>query len=773
MFNFSVPAFSHYINKYMLIALLSVIMFLFVFEVSDSVLPGHDTMLVFQYFDFVYSHLHQYKEIPRWLPDSVYGLPAALYQISFLNINKYLVILFGILFDVQNVLLLYKSALLLDRVIFIVGVYFLSTVLYQSTTARWYLCLSAIGSLSIYHQVFFNFYLFYLIPILLYLVVSFFKTGKIAYLVAGSSVGLLHFWGHTVYFIPLQFYVLSAVFLIYAILAFPKNIIIKKTDYLFLAIGAGFLAFLIYLVYQSVNGMTSVAHARNSDFSVGLEDFLTYQNLNFFYMLKGYISGHFFNSDNTYYVGILPLFLMLYGLIKSKSPGFWIFSIVALLIFSFSIGGYFSTLYYHLPGINRYRHIGLVFGFFSFFILIASGFLIEELLKKAKPQFVMWLQRFFFILLFLVACDLVLTHSFTFEISVFKHGSVNMQVSQSTTPLSQSRFFVFILFIKLVFFLAIISLRRFFHLSAKYYIRFIVLFFLSDMAVYQFFVIKNIPQEENNSAVFSSIKKYDFSGPRNKPAESTGQPLTLIQSFADFIRSYPGTAYDVALDWANARYCINSFRSDRWNPYILSAVRARGGTVTHHNDESFFPENDSGFMKSMGCESPRFYFGRSFRIAASDEIKEFARIVDPSEEILLHHTPALLRLNQPLAENASFEILYHSAHKVRIRAMVPGNKPALLVYADAWDPRWSAIVNGQETQVMRANIGIKALELAPGENMIELEFVKHHPMTFFNNISFFLAVFIMSLCLLLFIFEYRKLQRTDDSQWVYRFIPDQ
>src|SRR5262249_9495133 len=60
---------------------------------------------------------------------------------------------------------------------------------------------------------------------------------------------------------------------------------------------------------------------------------------------------------------------------------------------------------------------------------------------------------------------------------------------------------------------------------------------------------------------------------------------------------------------------------------------------------------------------------------------------------------------------------------LRVSVNLPAElREGWLVYADVWNPRWTATVNGFEAPVERAFLAYKAVKLGPGKNDVEFRF---------------------------------------------------
>jgi hypothetical protein len=58
----------------------------------------------------------------------------------------------------------------------------------------------------------------------------------------------------------------------------------------------------------------------------------------------------------------------------------------------------------------------------------------------------------------------------------------------------------------------------------------------------------------------------------------------------------------------------------------------------------------------------------------------------------------------------------------RVGVRVEAPSPALLVLSDTWFPGWTATADGERREILRANVAFRAIELEPGEQLVEFRY---------------------------------------------------
>src|SRR5208283_4633880 len=146
---------------------------------SDTVRPFHDSAYVYECFHYFYNELFVNGEFARWAPYGAYGTQADIYQ-NGLHPTAYVVGLLGLLLHVKRTLVLVKASILLNEALFAFGLYLLGGELYRLRFTRLLITIGGVLSVSWLQQSFLNLGVFYLLPLTMYFLLRFFKTGSAA-----------------------------------------------------------------------------------------------------------------------------------------------------------------------------------------------------------------------------------------------------------------------------------------------------------------------------------------------------------------------------------------------------------------------------------------------------------------------------------------------------------------------------------------------------------------------------------------------------------------
>lgn len=104
---------------------------------------------------------------------------------------------------------------------------------------------------------------------------------------------------------------------------------------------------------------------------------------------------------------------------------------------------------------------------------------------------------------------------------------------------------------------------------------------------------------------------------------------------------------------------------------------------------------------------------------AADDRAAFAILVspafDPRREVIVAEGPAV---EAPPSFSGTVRLVSREPDRVRIGAVL--SQPGFVVLTDGYDPAWRATVDGNEAEVLRANLAFRAVRVPAGSHVVEL-----------------------------------------------------
>ena len=170
------------------------------FTLAPDFLPQQDAKLKVELFYFFYNTVLQKGTWPLWMPLHTFGLPSGIWQWVGLTPVHYLAIAVGKVFGTTDVLGLFKVCQILSELFFACGLYVLGRSLWAGRYVSWLVCMGC----GLFHWCFIDpfqrFSVFYLLPWILWLLVSFFRTGQAWRLWAVPVGVILWMMGNVLYY---------------------------------------------------------------------------------------------------------------------------------------------------------------------------------------------------------------------------------------------------------------------------------------------------------------------------------------------------------------------------------------------------------------------------------------------------------------------------------------------------------------------------------------------------------------------------------------------
>ncbi|MES2206951.1 MAG: YfhO family protein [Pseudomonadota bacterium] len=708
---------------------------------NNSVIPFHDTLLKYQFFHFSYSHLFNFNELPRWIPYGSYGISANFFQLIMLSPGNYLTDIIGLAFRITNTLFLFKLSILIDFIIYIFGIQLFANEAYKSKVATTVVTLSAIGSFSWLAQLHFNFYLYYLLPITFWCILKYYQSAKFNYIWLAVLIEAVSFIGSVPYFAPIHILIITIIFLSYNIINKEKKLI-KKNNYFFyyeFLLASFICIFLIIYSFNALQGTINVSSGRDMNgFRVPLNDFLTYRKPPLTNAIEGLLTGSTPHADNSYYVGLLPIALVFWGLFRIINPVFIGLTLSALTLIWLSIGGFFSRIIYFFPTMMIYRHIGFIFGAIGVLLILASGFVVDFLIQEQKNQLqTNKLKKIYTMIFLLMILDWVF---FTRQYNIPMH-------------LHGNGYILFLFIIKLILYFSIFygykSISNKPQYSLKGIENILIVIIIFDILSFQTIVHITAPGTHRvyPSFVFQ-VNKQNYISSRH---DIDNHDIISQQRMLIMQEALQGYAF--AYNWIGADPCYPKYRNDSWQHVIVEALAARGGHPKQINDISMLPFNDEKFKKSLGCESSKILLIQNhINSTADNDIILLKNLPDPSTTLITRDGPEIKPHFEKENTNALAIVKNFNANRIEISLDIHQNNSLWLYYADAYDARWKAEIDGIHTKIYRANVGFKAVLVPPGKHNVIMAFTGN---LFLNNLLALVGV-ITSISLIAWIIIYQR-----------------
>ena len=710
---------------------------------APAVVPIHDTLNVTESFHCFYSALRCQGEFIRWFPYGNYGIPADFYQLA-LHPTHYVAAIGGLLLGVDDTLLLAKIAMLLNELLLALGLYLLSRELFSLPLTQFLVSIGGVLSISWFGQAMFNLFLYYMLPLVMFLVFNFFKTKKPTYLFLAGITEICSLLGNVKYAVPLHFWIL-ALFAAVLVWEYPqavKRLVSPKTLvnpwlWVFLAV--------IGVIGGFMAGATADLSLLSPDRDpttgqTTLATFLDYGRPPMAAAALGLTTGALALGDNSYYIGLLPLAMFVYALATESRKTFLAIASVCLALVWLSIGGWFATPIFFLPGMSLYRHTALIYGIIGVLLLLGSGFGFERLALRLSGRATAPLK-------YPLPRTAVLIALVAFILADFWYCRYPKEPPLPAFTPGWQAFFTFRLAVfvaaaggVLVYTVACALRRRGPASSGQRTLLpayLVLLAFLFDVGSYRVQILESLPRmdpEFVTGSVFTAVETPYRAMRSNEPVDDRSR---AVLEFLTRDLPFNSTKYSLLYGFAGFDPCRPMYRTDVLSRGMYDMLVARGGQPTLYPNDGCPPQADVAFKRSLGCGAPKLrlttrpYFAETEAEAA----RLFTGLADPDAAVVLspggetaddkpndreyqQHEPDQHEMGQLGVIN----VTAFSSNHVEALVVVEHLHPVWLVYADSWNPGWKARVDGHAVPVRRANLGLKAVRLESGTHEVEFYF---------------------------------------------------
>jgi hypothetical protein len=675
-----------------------------------DLVPIHDTFYNFINFHVYYSHFFLERELVHWYPYSALGQPSAIQQVISFTPVDYAVALAGALLRIRDTMLLFKISVLAEQMVYVLGVVLLARRAFASRATALLLGVAAAGSVVWYAQLWFELRLFYLLPLVLYCVIGFLQEpARSERLWYAGLVCVAWGFGNPPYFASLWAVVLLLVLaapLVAQRSAWRAIVPRSRRSVVACAAFLGSAALFAYFGLRSLDDVMLREEGRDpTTGAVPLAVFLTYGGIaKLPAVIRGVLTGWPpqlpFGSgiDTSVYVGLLPLLALGLAVVRERAALFFGTLAAVAFVVAFSLGGRVSTVAYHLPTFDGYRHIGLVYGLVKVLALFAAGFGVERVASRwlrLPDRAAGWIA---------IAAGVVAAAAFA------RSGLLGWAAAW---PLALGLRVAVYLGLGALSFAATRSLATGLLVALAF-----------DLGLYQASVLARAPRL--STEYLAKTHAYDVAPMVYRPLRTDEiDPASTLpedqrsRDAAALVAGPGGQLYWNTHNFTHVDPCETPHYTEMWTirVYRLLLLEKRDGV-------------DADLGDRIGCTLPKL------RLVAGAAL--FDTATDAREAVIaMQGTPRgpdtvidVIRI-PPGAPRPDPEPARPAAGRVEVTRFTPNGIEATvhvdapggawLIYADAADPGWKAKIDGVPSWIYQANLAFKAVRVPAGAHVVRFE----------------------------------------------------
>ena len=199
------------LSRLLIFVIIALELSLFLYLFTHNRMVVHDTFLRFSMQYYMLNHTAIYHDIPHWIPYICHGSSSFFWfgiagcSSFFTNALFYL----GPLIKYFSFPFLFYFTTFIDKILFLIGVWLLSKRYYSSLKTVFFVATAVFFSAIWTEQIYFNFYFYYLLPLILYLIHLFLDTGHWKYFFFAINFLFLQTVGNLIYFLPVVTFIIT------------------------------------------------------------------------------------------------------------------------------------------------------------------------------------------------------------------------------------------------------------------------------------------------------------------------------------------------------------------------------------------------------------------------------------------------------------------------------------------------------------------------------------------------------------------------------------
>jgi hypothetical protein len=754
--------FSH--AKLDLLALTGLVLIVNLPYFNPAFIPTHDTGQSYQIFHYLYDGFYFNRAINQWDPYQGYGLWYGQTLATLTSLSTWPILLLGSLLRVTDSLLLYKLSILCQHLVFLLGLYLFSGLVFKQRSTVLLVCIAAITTTIWCRQLYFDWNIYYLLPLVLYLLVRFFIQNRPEYFWLAGITGVV--WSYGSIYLPSIWIFVLAIFTIIMTLLEPK-IWLSLFERTWKNItGFALFAFMAtcygYLLLHSTDSLIIITPGRDPlTLKTSLETFLTYGGTGTSVvpsLIFGWPVGvQMGNTEVVFYTGLLCLPFFLWGIARERSRVYLSMLAATLAVILLAQGGLFAVFVYHIPVVNYFRHLGYLYGLIKIMLIICAGFGWENFWHSTTNH--RWLLNCTCIFLFVLDFSFLIKFRPQIISAIGYLGNINQIHMSNRVDISGLLFFCLRLACYLTFLVAALVSSKTFQtrkkLSAEngftWIKTFLLVALLFDTLSFQFIAYQILRIQHLEDSFYTSITAF----PLTYQDQRSESPPTLRQQQAYTIMMNPAYSWEwVSTIYAFAQFDSCNFGSNQEGDIRYSMISKDVQKLLEARASIHGLATDPALLNVLGCNAPKIRLMTSVRYTEDDELTmQIIRETTKLDQVLVLTAPSA-NMTQQSSENETFnhgtvDVTHFEANHIIMEANVTAQKGAWLVYADAWHPGWQATVNGKQVQIFKAYGAFKAIWLENGQSHVSFEF-NNGILSSLNWVIFVTGVLFYAVLLLVF-----------------------
>ena len=686
---------------------------------NRSYMPGHDTKQSFELFYFFYNQLFFQHSLAQWMSFEPFGLVASLRQLQALDPFSYLAMLIGLVFRVQDVLILYKLSIFFEWLILLFGMYLLSRQLFKQRSTAFFVCLVLLNQASKWwFQIYFDLRIFDMLPITIYTFVLFFEKKKIVYLWLTLVLFCLWLMGSGLYTAELwvfAFLVLGGIFWLNNRHGW-QDVFSSGWGIRWLVLAGVLLVTYTCMMHDFKNGFD--VEGRGDSGILPINNFLVHGGPS--QSLPEFFKAALNYKDTSLYIGVMPVFFFFWGLFCVRDKNYYAFLLTTAALWALSFQGILSLLFYFIPGMFFYHHLAWFWGLTRIFFIICAGFGMEGFMASPIKQRIKYLALIMVAGAFLA--DAVRLSSNGLFALATDWGTNDPFIShwlKETDILS---------ILAPIFLLMIVMIFKAKDKAILFFI-FAVVFFNSwsvHSTVHKDFLRVSHDQEAYLYTV--NVHPIEFQNTRTmEPGEGRQKDAYLLAFQKD------GTNYSTIHDFAQFDACHSQFRTDAFSRGFDQLMKTRR-------------EISNDLLAVLGCGVPkiRLVSNAVYYQDPTQALEHMRSTPEMFSTLVLSGNDALFakkKLNENQNGNTNVNVDVRNFVDDDLTAGVDVFSPSggWLVYADSYNPGWHATVDGKESPVYQAYLAFKAIWVDVGHHKVHF-FYRNTPVLFSSYIVAMLGV---------------------------------